>query len=223
MDCILLTGATGVIGRRVLPLLVAAGHRVTAVSRSADQQELLRAVGANPVSMNLLDPASVRSAVEGHDVVINLATHMPSSMLRMFLRRSWRENDRIRRDGSAILASVCAAAGVRRFIQESFAPIHGDGGADWIDERWPARTAPYNRTVLDAEASARRFGGGGGAGVVLRFAWFYGPDPMLRQILGTVQKGWSPVPGAPGAYWPCVSHEDAATAVVSALAVPEGI
>jgi len=223
MDRILLTGATGVVGRRVLPLLVSAGHRVTAVSRSAAQQELLRAVGANPVSMDLLDPASVRSAVDGHDVVINLATHMPSSMFRMFLRRSWRENDRIRREGSAILASAAAAAGVRRLIQESFAPIHEDGGADWIDERWPARTAPYNRTVLDAEASAQRFGRGGGEGVALRFAWFYGPDPMLRQILDTVRKGWSPLPGAPGAYWPAVSHEDAATAVMAALDVPGGI
>lgn len=223
MDRILLTGATGVVGRRVLPLLVSAGHPVTAVARTPRQQELLRAVGATPVSMNVLDPASVRSAVAGHDVVINLATHMPSSMFRMFFRRSWQENDRIRRDGSASLARAATAAGVRRFIQESFAPIHEDGGADWIDERWPVKTAAYNRTVLDAEASAERFGRDGGTGVALRFAWFYGPDPMLRQILGAIRKGWMPVPGAPGAYWPAVSHEDAATAVVAALRVPGGI
>ena len=223
MDRILLTGATGVIGRRVLPLLVSAGHSVTAVGRTPEQQELLRAVGARPVSMNLLHPASVRAAVAGHDVVINLATHMPASMFRMFLRRSWRENDRIRRDGSAILASAAAAAGVRCFVQESFSPIHEDGGADWIDERWPVRTAAYNRSVLDAEASAERFGRGGGAGVVVRFAWFYGPDPMLRQLFGTVRKGWAPVPGAPGAYWPALSHEDAATAVVAALTAPGGV
>jgi uncharacterized protein YbjT (DUF2867 family) len=117
MDRILLTGATGAVGRRVLPLLVSAGHRVTAVGRTPEQQELLRAVGANPVSMNLLDPASVRAAVEGNDVVVNLATHMPSSTFRMLLRRSWRENDRIRREGSAVLASAATAAGVRRFIQ----------------------------------------------------------------------------------------------------------
>ncbi|RPH71440.1 MAG: NAD-dependent epimerase/dehydratase family protein [Myxococcaceae bacterium] len=143
MDRILLTGATGVVGRHVLPLLVSAGHPVTAVSRTHEQAELLRAVGATPVSMDLFDPASVRSAVQGHDVVINLATHMPSSLFRMLLRRSWRENDRIRREGSATLASAAAATGVRRFIQESFAPIHEDGGADWIDERWPVRPAPY--------------------------------------------------------------------------------
>ncbi|HET9038480.1 MAG TPA: NAD(P)H-binding protein [Myxococcaceae bacterium] len=223
MDRILLTGATGVVGRRVLPLLVAAGHPVSAVSRTPQQAELLRAVGATPLSIDLFDPASVRSAVRGHDVVINLATHMPSSLFRMLLRRSWRENDRIRREGAAILASAAAATGVRRFIQESFAPIHEDGGADWIDERWPVRPAPYNRTMLDAEASVDRYARDWGIGVVLRFAGFYGPDPMLRQMLAGVRKGWAPLPGAPSAYWSSVSHEDAATAVVAALGVPGGV
>jgi len=59
--------------------------------------------------------------------------------------------------------------------------------------------------------------------VVVRFAWFYGPDPMLRQLFGTVRKGWAPVPGAPSAYWPALSHEDAATAVVAALTAPGGV
>jgi nucleoside-diphosphate-sugar epimerase len=223
MDRILLTGATGVVGRRVLPLLVSAGHRVTAVGRTPEQHELLRAVGATPVSMDLFDPASVGTAVEGQDVVINLATHIPSSLFRALFRRSWRENDRIRREGSSHLTAAAAAAGVRRFIQESFAPIHEDGGADWIDERWPVRPVSYNRTVLDAEASVERFSRSGGTGVVLRFAGFYGPDPMLQQMLAGVQKGWAPLPGAPEAYWPSVSHEDVSTAVVSALGAPGGL
>jgi len=59
--------------------------------------------------------------------------------------------------------------------------------------------------------------------VVLRFAGFYGPDPMLRQMLAGVGKGWAPLPGPSGAYWSSVSHEDAATAVVAALGVPGGV
>ena len=223
MDRILLTGATGVIGRRVLPLLVSAGHAVSAVSRTPEHAELLRAVGATPVSMDLFDPASVRAAVAEHDAVVNLATHMPPSMVRMLLRRSWRENDRIRREGSANLAGAAAAAGVGRFIQESFAPIHANAGDRWIDEQSPVRPSAYNRTVLDAEASVERFARSGGAGVALRFAWFYGPDPILRTMLESVRKGWSPLPGAPEAYWPSVSHEDAASAVVAALGAPGGI
>ncbi|MGZ3478910.1 MAG: NAD-dependent epimerase/dehydratase family protein [Myxococcaceae bacterium] len=220
---VLLTGASGVIGRRALPLLLAAGHRVTAVCRTPEQRELLRALGATPVSMNLLEPPSVRAAVAGHTVVINLATHMPSSALRMLLPWSWRENDRIRREGSAILAEAAIAAGVERLVQESFAPVFEYGGDRWIDEGWPVRPAPYNRTVLDAEASAERFGRSGGAAVILRFAGFYGPDRMLRDLLATVRKGWAPLPGAPGAYWSSVSHEDAASAVLAAVGAPGGV
>jgi 2-alkyl-3-oxoalkanoate reductase len=223
MDRILLTGATGVIGRRVLPILLSAGHAVSAVTRNPEQAELLRAVGATPISMDLFDPASVRAAVAGHTAVINLATHMPSSMIRMLFRRSWRENDRIRREGAANLTAAAAAAGVRRFIQESFAPLHAEGGDRWVDEQWPLRPSAYNRTVLDAEASVARYAGSGGAGVVLRFAWLYGPDPFLRQMLEGVRKGWGPLPGPEQAYWSSVSHEDAASAVVDALGAPGGI
>ena len=220
---VLLTGATGVIGRRALPLLLAAGHKVTAVGRTPEQRELLRMVGAVPVAMDLFNPASVRAAVEGHEGVLNLATHMPPSMLRMLLPWSWRENDRIRRQGSALLVQAALAAGVRRFVQESFAPVYEDGGDRWIDERWPVRPAPYNRTVLDAETSAERLTAGGGTAVVLRFAGFYGPDRMLRQMLRTVRRGWSPLPGAAGAYWSSVSHQDAAAAVVAAIDAPGGV
>jgi nucleoside-diphosphate-sugar epimerase len=220
---VLLTGASGVIGRRVLPLLLAAGHRVTAVGRTPEQRALLRSVGATAVAMNLLEPASVRKAVAGHTAVLNLATHMPSTALRMLLPWSWRENDRIRREGSAILADAAVAAGVERFVQESFAPVLDEGGDRWLDEGWPTRPAPYNRTVLDAEASAARFGRGGGAAVILRFAGFYGPDRMLRDMLATVRRGWAPLPGPSGAYWSSVSHEDAASAVLAAVRIPGGV
>jgi nucleoside-diphosphate-sugar epimerase len=212
-----------VIGRRVLPILVSAGHSVSAVSRTPEQAELLRAVGATPISMDLFDRASVRAAVDGHSAVINLATHMPPSMFRMLLLRSWRENDRIRREGSANLVAAAAAAGVGRFIQESFAPLHEEGGDRWVDEQWPLRPSAYNRTVLDAEASVARYAQSGGTGLVLRFAWFYGPDPFLRQMLEGVRRGWGPLPGPGQAYWSSVAHEDAASAVVAALGAPGGI
>jgi len=164
----------------------------------------------------------VRRAVEGHDVVLNLATHMPSSSLKMMLPWAWRENDRLRREGSAALAQAALATGVSRFVQESFAPVYEDGGERWIDEQWPQRPARYNRTVLDAERSAARFAAGGGAAVVLRFAGFYGPDPLLRELVATARRGWSPLPGPAEAYWSSVSQEDAAAAVLAALDLPSG-
>ncbi|HKO15566.1 MAG TPA: NAD(P)-dependent oxidoreductase [Gemmatimonadaceae bacterium] len=222
---VFVTGATGVIGQRVIPQLVAQGHRVTGVARSSAKRAQLEALGARAVTVNLLDGDSVRRALEqgGHEVVVNLATHIPGSSFAMLLPWSWRENNRLRSEGSAVLVGAARAAGAARFIQESFAPVYEDGGAAWIDESWPVRPAPYNRTVLDAERSAARFTERGGTGVVLRFAGFYGPDPMLRDLLGVVRRGWAPLPGTPDAYWSSAAHDDAATAVVAALDVPAGI
>jgi nucleoside-diphosphate-sugar epimerase len=142
----------------------------------------------------------------------------------MFLRGAWRENDRIRREGSAILADAARAGGAGRFIQESFAPIYADGGDRWLDERWPLRPVRYNRTILDAEHTAKRFGETGGVGVILRFAAFYGPDAVhVHQLIGMVRRGWAPLPGSPDGYVSSVSHDDAAAAVVAALELPGGV
>lgn len=222
MTRVLVTGATGVVGRLAIPQLVAGGYRVTAVGRTPERRAELTALGAEAIALDILDPAEVRRALAGHDVVVNLATHMPASLLQVFWRRSWRENDRVRRDGSANLVDAAIAAGVSRFVQESFAPVYEDGGSRWIDEGWPQRPVPYNRTVIDAERSAARFTANGGIGVVLRFAAFYGPDPFLRDMVRTVRRGFSPLPGRPDAYLSSVSHEDAAAAVVAALEAPAG-
>ena len=219
---IFVTGATGVVGRRAVPLLLAAGHQVTAVGRSAEGRDALRRLGAAPVALDLFDAEAVRRAVAGHEAVINLATHLPVGM-RMFLPGAWRENDRVRRLASATLADAALAAGAGRFVQESFAPVYPDSGDRWIDEATPIRPAQYNRSVADAEAAAGRFARGGGAGVVLRFALFYGPDAgQTRDLIGYVRRGWAPIPGAPDSYISSVSHDDAATAVVAALGVPAG-
>jgi len=221
---VLVTGATGVVGRRLLPKLVALGHRVTAVGRTASKRAWIESAGARGVSFDLFDAGAARCAIEDAEaeVVVNLATHIPSSSLKMMLPWSWRENDRIRREGSAALVEAAVAAGARRFIQESFAPVYEAGGSDWISETWPQRPSPTNRTVLDAERSAARFTDRGGIGVVLRFAGFYGPDPFLEEMMGMVRKGWTPIPGPPGAYWSSISQDDAAGAVLAALDLPAG-
>jgi len=220
---IFVTGATGVVGRRAVPLLIAAGHEVTAVARSAEKAKGLATAGAAPVVVDLFDAAAVRRAVAGHDAVINLATAVPPSS-RAVMRGAWKEMDRIRRDASAILVDAALAGGVRRFVQESFAPIYADNGDAWIDERSPMKPARYNRTVLDAESSAQAFTHGGGIGVVLRFGWFYGPDAggATLDMIRFVRKGWAPAPGPEG-FISSISHDDTATAAVAALGVPAGL
>ena len=220
---IFVTGATGVTGRRAVPLLIAAGHEVTAVARSAEKAAGLATAGASPIIVDLFDAAAVRRAVAGQDAIINLATAVPPSS-KAILRSAWREMDRIRRDASAILVDAALAGGVRRLVQESFAPVYADNGDGWIDEGWPVKPARYNRTTLDAERSAERFTRGGGTGVVLRFGWFYGPDAggATLDMIGFVRKGWSPAPG-PDGFISSISHDDTATAAVAALGVPAGI
>ena len=220
---VLLTGATGVVGVHALPLLLARGFEVTAVGRSEAKRKALESLGARAIALDIFDESAARAALEGIGVVINLATHMPASAMKMLLPWSWKENDRVRREGSSALARAARAAGVRRFMQESFAPIYEDGGDRWIDESWPLRPAPYNRTILDAERSAMRFSEDGGEGVILRFASFYGPDPMLREMIATARRGLAPMAGSPSAYWSSIAHEDAASAVVALVDAPAGI
>lgn len=219
---ILITGGSGVIARRAIPLMLSLGHRVTAAGRSPARLDALRRMGATPIALDLFDPVAVRKAMSDHDAVVNLATHIPPGA-RAFLPGAWSETDRIRREGSAILVNAAIAAGVKRFVQESFAPVYPDCGNRWIDEDTPIRPARYNRTVADAEASAGRFTQAGGTGVVLRFALLYGPgDQATQDILRIIRRGWMPVLGRPESYVSMVTHADAAAAVVASLGLPPG-
>ena len=220
---IFVAGATGVVGRRAVPLLVAAGHQVTAVGRAPEKRAELERMGSTAVDVDLFARDAVRGAVAGHDVVINLATSIPPNS-RVFLPGAWRMNDRVRRTVPTNLVAGALAGGVQRFIQESFAPVYPDCGERWIDETTPIQTARYNRSIEDAEAAAGHFTRAGRVGMVLRFALFYGSgDAFTFDAIKFIRRGWMPILGSPDAFVSFVSHEDAASAVVAALRVPAGI
>jgi len=220
---IFLTGASGVIGRRLIPQLVRTGNQVSAASRTPERPTLLERLGARPIPIDLFDRASIARALPGHDTVINLATHIPHSLARTLLPGAWRENDRIRRISSRLLVDAALANGVQRFIQESFAPIYAAQDDAWITEESPVEPVRYNRTVIDAEQAAERFGRSGGAGIVLRFAGFYGPDStQWGDLVQSVRRGMLPLPGDPQAFCSFVSHDDAAAAVAATLGLPSG-
>jgi len=220
---IFVVGATGAVGRRVVPLLLAAGHDVTAMGRSPEKRAALSRAGAKPVEVSLFDREALTRVVAGHQVLINVATSIPASATRMLLPGAWRENDRIRREGSANLAHAARSAGAERFIQESFAPIYVDGGDRWLDESTPQRTVRYNRTVMDAERAAAEFTAAGGVGILVRFAAFYAADAVqVRDAVRLIRKGWAPLPGSPAAFFSSVHHDDAASAVVAALRAGPG-
>jgi nucleoside-diphosphate-sugar epimerase len=220
---IFLTGATGVIGRRVVPALLAQHHTITAPVRTPEKRASLAAKGVNAIECDLFDSSAVLRAVEGHDTIVNLVTAIPKGV-RAMLVWSWKENSRIRKEVSANLSIAASAAGVKRFVQESFAPTYPDGGSEWIGETVPLKPVTYNKTVLDAERAATRFSERGGAAVILRFAFFYGPnDTFTETVIKSVRKGWLPLPGKPDGYVTLVHHNDAARAVVAALEIPGGV
>ncbi len=220
---VFIAGGTGVVGRRLVPILVAAGHQVTAPGRTAERRALLERWGAKAVEVDLFDADAVRRAAAAHDVVINLATHIPPSS-RAFLPGAWLENDRIRRYVSAHLAEAVLAGDTSRFIQESFAPAYPDSADRWIDEGTPLSPARYNRSIQDAEAAAQRVTAQGRTGIVLRFALFYGPDSdFLRDSLRFIRNGWAPFLGRQDGFISMVSHDDAASAITAALTAPAGV
>ena len=219
---IFVTGATGVIGRRAIPLMLTRGHEVTAVARSPEKRAALQGVGVKAIEVDLFDAEVLPRVVKGHDVIVNLATSVPPSS-RALVPWAWRANSRIRRIVSDNLRIAARYTEVERFIQESFAPIYADGGAQWLTETSRIDPARYNRAVVHAESAVARFATTGGVGVALRFANFYGPDSdFTADMVKMVEKGWAPAFGSPDGYISSISHDDAALAVINALTGPGG-
>jgi nucleoside-diphosphate-sugar epimerase len=220
MNEVVITGATGVIGRRAVRALLAAGHRVTGVTRSAEGRARLEGLGAGAVEADVFAEASLRRAFAGADAVVNVLTHVPRAD-RMADPSAWAENDRVRTEASAAVARAAQAAGVGRLVQESIAFVYADGGDAWLDEDAPVVGGGVTTTALTAERNAReRFAGDS---VVLRFGLFVGPDSgSTRAALAAARRGESIAAGPPGAYRPTIWLDDAAAAIAAALAVPAG-
>jgi nucleoside-diphosphate-sugar epimerase len=220
---VFVAGATGVLGRRVVARLVAAGCDVTGVVRSPGTRAGLIAAGGRPVEVDLFDHDAVVAAVAGHDAVVNLATAIPVGA-RANDPAAWATNDRLRAEGSRNLVEGAIAAGTGRYVQESIAFLYADGGDDVLDETSPVAPTTVTAGALAAEAAAERFTTHDGAGVALRFGQFYGFDSAHSiQAIEAVLAGRPAELGPESAYRSPITTDDAASAVVSALAVPSGV
>ena len=218
---IVITGATGVVGRRAVRELVGAGNHVAGVVRSAGGRRLVETLGAQAIEADVFDAGSLTNAFHGADAVVNLLTHIPSAD-RMATPGAWDENDRLRREASAAIARAAEAAGANRLVQESLAFVYADGGDAWLSEDAPLAAGAATATALDAEANAATLFGGDA--VVLRFGLFIGPDSDLtRSDIENARAGLSPSLGRRDAYRPTVWLDDAAAAVAAALRVPPGV
>ena len=224
---IFMTGATRVLGRPVVQLLVDAGHRIRALSRSQENAAVLRQLGADPVPASLFEVESLKPALTGSDAILHLATSIPPTM-KMGRLSAWQANDRIRREGTRNLVEAALAAGsVGTFIYPSFAFVYPDSGDSWIEaDTTPVQPAATLHSTLDAEVAIASFAGNERRGISLRLGALYGPEsPATWEFLSYARRGIAAFPGSRDAYLPLIWVQDAASAIVAALTqpVPSGI
>lgn len=220
---VFLSGATGAIGRRVVPLLLADGHQVSAVARTDAKAAELAELGAEPSRIDLFSKPQVLDAVAGHDAVLHLATNIPVGP-RAAMRSGWRTNDRLRTEAAANLASAAIETGAARYIGESITFPYVDSGDAWIDESTSRAYFWGNQSTVYAEAAAQSVEADGGVGVALRFAMFHALDgPHIQLFRNVASKGFSPMTGDPEGFVSFIDVGDAAAAVIASLDVASGI
>jgi nucleoside-diphosphate-sugar epimerase len=219
---VFVAGATGVIGRRLIPRLVADGHDVAGMSRSPERAAGLKAMGAAPVLCDAYDQAKLIAVLRGSrsDLVVHLLTDLPA---RHNPRGGTAATDRLRRDGTRNLLTAAQAAGTRRFIAESIAFLYRPGSPapkteedpPWLDA--PGSFAETVRAVIDLEQQILRTPSL--HGIILRFGWLYGPGTWYApdgSIAHAVRRRSYPIIGDGRGTWSFVHADDAASAVVAA-------
>jgi 2-alkyl-3-oxoalkanoate reductase len=220
---VFVTGATGTLGSPVVQLLVKSGHKVLALSRSAENDTTISKLGGEPVRANLFDVDSLRKGMKSTEAVLHLATKIPATRT-IGRQRAWLETDQIRREGTRNLVDVALELGVKVFVYPSIVFLYPDCGDKWIDATTQPQPADYLKSTLDAEAEVARFAKHGGRGISLRMGGFYNTtSSQSKEVLRTAHMGFSPVFGRDDAYQPLIWIDDAATAVVAALESPSGI
>lgn len=209
---ILLAGATGVVGRRLIPLLVQAGHEVAGTTRRSDRAGLLRDLGAAPVVVDMLDGPAVRDAVaaERPDAVIHQLTDLSAE--------DFQANSRLRVAGTRHLVDAAKAAGVETMVAQSIAWLYvpGDAAAvesDPLDSSLP----PYAGVAAleDAVGEMPR-------GVVLRYGALYGPGTWYAPDGAIAERARAGTLRLAPSWTSFVHADDAASAALAALDWPAG-
>ena len=177
---VFLAGATGVIGRPLVPALIAAGHQVTGMTRSPEKVSALRAAGAEAVVADALDAEAVMSAVSSArpEAIIHELTAIPQRLDPRRLERDFALNDRLRSEGTRHLVAAAQEHGVARILAQSIAFAYEPGPAGTVhgeDDPLIAHPAKqFRRSARALEELERTVLAAGG--LVLRYGYFYGPD-----------------------------------------------
>jgi 2-alkyl-3-oxoalkanoate reductase len=216
---ILVAGASGAIGRRLLPQLIEAGHEVIGSHSSHASAEVIRGLGAEPVALDLLDAAAVRQAVleSEPDAIVHEATALANMRLGRNFDRTFVATNRLRTQGTDALLAAAREGGVGRFVAQSFASYRSvrEGGPvkteeDPLDPSPPKNTRESQLAMRHLENAVTAAGG-----IALRYGAFYGA--ANDGLIDPVRKRWYPVVGDGGGLTSFIHLDDAAAATVLAL------
>ena len=217
-------GGTGVIGRPLIAELLAKGHTVVALSRSADQAQTLVERGIEPAIADVFDPDAVTAVITRAqpEVVIETLTALPRNYTREAMSAAGPLNTRIRLEGGANVLSAAQAAGVRRYVRQSIAfwAIPGPGLADEtapLAFDGPPAVAADSRVVNELEY--RLLENPNIEGIVMRYGFFYGPGTWFNpdgDVARQVRQQQFPIVGNGEGVWSWLHIEDAATATIAA-------
>jgi len=224
---VFVAGATGAIGRQLVPRLVAAGHEVHGMTRSESKQAMLYEMGAVPVVADALDPDQVAEAVGSAkpEVIVHQLTAIGAVDMR-HMERDFAPTNRLRTEGTDHLLSAGQAVGVRRFVAQGIAGFgaYARTGGPVKSEEDPLDRSPTPQ--LRANLAAIRhleqavLGAEWTEGIVLRYGAFYGPGTLLapgEEQFELVRRRKFPVVGNGGGVWSFIHVADAAQATVAAV------
>jgi nucleoside-diphosphate-sugar epimerase len=225
---VFVAGATGAVGRRLVPQLLAAGHHVVASTRSESKFDLLWNLGAEPVLVDGLDAAAVGEAVAHAepDAIIHQMTQLAGQSDLRHFDRTFATTNALRTKGTDNLLAAARAAGVRRFVAQSFTGWTNEpSGGPVKDESDPFTSHPpkWQRESLAAiQHLERAVTEAPLDGVVLRYGLFYGPGAS-EDMVELVRKRKLPIVGDGGGIWSMIHLDDAASAAVAALERGRGL
>jgi len=216
---VFVVGASGAIGTRLVPQLIARGHEVIGTFRSPGNAERVQALGAKPIVLNLLDARAVRKAVldSKPEAIVHQATALADLRDFKHFDRSFAQTNRLRTEGTDALLAAAREAGVRRFVAQSFASArYARGGGPVKTEDDPLDPTPV-AAMRETSAAMRHLDEAvtAAGGIALRYGGFYGilKDGMLE----AVRKGFFPIVGDGGGVFSFIHLDDAAAATVLAL------
>ena len=218
---VFVAGGTGALGQHLLPQLVAAGHNVSALTRSAGKAAAVESAGAEPVVADALDREALVAAVREvrPEVVIHQLTALISMKTLRRFDKGFALTNRLRTEGTDNLLVAAQSAGASRFIAQSFAgwPSERTGSRVKAEDAPfdPAPPADQRRSMAAIKYLERQVTGAPLEGVVLRYGGFYGPGTG-DFLVEAVRKRQVPVIGGGAGIWSFIEITDAAAATLAA-------